>query len=72
MTRPLAPSAPARRRVILIDGRCHEYLTRATWSDIVADAIRTSRRHPDASVAIARLGDVRSLRRFSAGREVLA
>lgn len=63
-------SIEKRNRVLLIDGRVFEYVQRVTWSDIVADAIRTSKRQPLAAVAICKLGDARSLRRFEAGREV--
>lgn len=69
-TRPPAMSAEKRNRVMIIDGRLCEYVQRATWKHIVNDAIRTSRRCPDAAVAVCKLGDPRSLRRFEAGREV--
>ncbi len=64
-------SVEKRNRVILVNGRIGEYVSRASGSDIVADAIRTSKRQPLAAVAICKLGDARSLRRFEAGREVL-
>lgn len=67
---PLAVSAEKRNRVMIIDGRLCEYVQRATWAHIVNDAVRTSRRRPDAAVAVCKLGDPRSLRRFEAGREV--
>ena len=63
-------SVEKRNRVILVNGRIGEYVSRASGSDIVADAIRTSKRQPLASVAVCKLGDARSLRRFEAGREV--
>ena len=63
-------SIEKRNRVLLIDGRVFEYVQRVTWSHIVEDATRTSKRQPLASVAVCKLGDARSLRRFEAGREV--
>jgi hypothetical protein len=67
---PPAMSAEKRNRVMLVDGRLCEYIQRATWAQIVSDAIRTSRRRTDAAVAVCKLGDARTLRRFDAGREV--
>lgn len=56
---------------ILVDGdvalRCTE-LTPVAHA--VADAERASRRRPRSAVALVRLGDAGSLRRFEAGREV--
>lgn len=63
-------SIEKRNRVMLLNGRVCEYVQRATWVSIVFDAIRTSKRHPLAAVAVCKLGDARSLRRFEAGREV--
>ena len=58
--------------VLLVDGHVADTLSSMRADAATRIASIASRLHPECAVALCRLGDARSLRRFERGAEVLA